>query len=146
MGFVVFLVSVVVLLVSLYSGGLGNRSATPPGPSSALTRSSVAPLPVGTVIDASSVSAIQMFSATRGVSIATFWNKSFTMTRNSYLTTTVNGGTSWRTSGVLPKGSWDPRGQGTGQFVFGVTRPSRASGSSPRRPAGRLSSFRAPSY
>src|ERR1039458_1591696 len=108
-GLIVLLVSAVVLLVSLYIGGLGNRSTTPPGPSSALTQSSVAPLPVGTVINASSVTAIQMFTATRGVAIATYWNKSFTTIGNSYLTTTVNGGTSWRITGVLPTGSWDPR-------------------------------------
>ena len=134
MSFVVFLVSVGVLLVSLYSGGLGNRSATPPGPSSTLTASSVAPLPVGTVIDASSVSAIQMFSVTRGVAIATFWNKSFTTIRNSYLTTTVNGGTSWRISGVLPNGSWDPRGQGTGQFEFVSPREGYIAQPAPRGP------------
>jgi photosystem II stability/assembly factor-like uncharacterized protein len=133
-GLIVLLVSAVVLLVSLYIGGLGNRSATPPGPSSALTQSSVAPLPVGTVINASSVAAIQMFTATQGVAIATFWNKSFTTIGNSYLTTTVNGGTSWRITGVLPTGSWDPRDQGTGQFAFVSSREGYIVQPAPRGP------------
>jgi photosystem II stability/assembly factor-like uncharacterized protein len=133
-GLIVLLMSAAVLLASLYIGGLGNRSTTPPGPNSALTQSSVAPLPVGTVINASSVAAIQMFTATRGVAIATFWNKSFTTIENSYLTTTVNGGTSWRITGVLPTGSWDPRGQGTEQFAFVSPREGYIAQPAPRGP------------
>ena len=116
-GLIVLLVSAVILLVAIFVGGIG-RSTPPPAPSSALTQSSVSPLPVGTVINASSVVAIQMFSASKGVAIATFWNKNFTLLGNSYLTTTVNGGTSWRITGVLPTGSWNPIGQGTGLIAF----------------------------
>ena len=133
-GLIVLVVSAVVLLVSLYIGGLGNRSTTPPGPSSALTQSSVAPLPVGTVINASSVTAIQMFTATRGVAIATFWNKSFTTIGNSYLTTTVNGGTSWRITGVLPTGSWNPSVLGGEQVAFVSPREGYIAQPAPRGP------------
>ncbi len=59
-----------------------------------------------------------MFSASDGVAIATFWNKNFTSLRHSYLTTTVNGGTSWRITGVLPTGSWNPLRQGTALIAF----------------------------
>jgi photosystem II stability/assembly factor-like uncharacterized protein len=133
-GLIVLLVSAVVLLVPLYIGGLGNRATTPPGPSSALTQSSVAPLPVGTVINASSVTAIQMFTAMRGVAIATFWNKGFTAIKNSYLTTTVNGGTSWRITGVLPTGSWDPSVLGGEQIAFVSAREGYIAQPAPRGP------------
>lgn len=117
-GLIVLLVSAVILLVAIFVGGIGRRSTPPPAPSSALSQSSVTPLPVGTVINASSVVAIQMFSASKGVAIATNWNKNFTSVGNSYLTSTVNGGTSWRITGVLPTGSWNPIGQGTGLIAF----------------------------
>jgi photosystem II stability/assembly factor-like uncharacterized protein len=133
-GLIVLLVSAVVLLVSLYIGGLGNRSTTPPSPNSVSTQSSVAPLPVGTVINASSVTAIQMFTATRGVAIATFWNKSFTTIKNSYLTTTVNGGTSWQITGVLPTGSWDPSVVGGEQIAFVSAREGYIAQPAPRSP------------
>jgi photosystem II stability/assembly factor-like uncharacterized protein len=133
-GLIVLLVSAVVLLASLYIGGLGNRSTTPPGPSSALTQSPIAPLPVGTVLNASSVTAIQMFTATRGVAIATFWNKSFTTIENSYLTTTVNGGTSWRITGVLPTGSWYPSVLGAEQIAFVSAREGYIAQPAPRGP------------
>jgi hypothetical protein len=133
-GLIVLLVSTVVLLASLYIGGLGNRSTTPPGPSSALTQSPIAPLPVGTVLNASSVTAIQMFTATRGVAIATFWNKSFTTIENSYLTTTVNGGTSWRITGVLPTGSWYPSVLGAEQIDFVSAREGYIAQPAPRGP------------
>jgi photosystem II stability/assembly factor-like uncharacterized protein len=133
-GLIVLLVSAVVLLASLYIGGLGNRSTTPPGPSSALTQSPVAPLPVGTVINAASVTAIQMFTATRGVAIATYWNKSFTTIENSYLTTTVNGGTSWRITGVLPTGSWYPSVLGAEQIAFVSAREGYIAQPAPRGP------------
>jgi photosystem II stability/assembly factor-like uncharacterized protein len=133
-GVIVFFVSAVVLIASLYIGGLGTRPTTPPGPSSALTQSSVAPLPVGTVMNASSVTAIQMFTATRGVAIATFWNKGFTTIKNSYLTTTVNGGTSWRITGVLPTGSWYPSVLGAEQIDFVSAREGYIAQPAPRGP------------
>jgi hypothetical protein len=71
-GLIVFSVSTVVLLVATFIGGTGRRSIPPAAPSSASTQSSVTPLPLGTVINASSVVAIQMFSASHGVAIATF--------------------------------------------------------------------------
>src|SRR5665213_2225799 len=135
-GLIVLLVIAVVLVVSIYIGGKGNRPIRLPGPNSALTNSSVTPLPVGTVINASSVVAIQMFSASNGVAIATFWNKNFTSLENSYLTTTVNGGTSWRITGVLPTGSWNPLGQGTGLIAFASPREGYID-----QPAPRLGTF-----
>ena len=133
-GLIVLLVIAVVLVVSIYIGGKGNRPIRLPGPNSALTNSSVTPLPVGTVINASSVVAIQMFSASNGVAIATFWNKNFTSLENSYLTTTVNGGTSWRITGVLPTGSWNPLGQGTGLIAFASPREGYIDQPAPRGP------------
>jgi photosystem II stability/assembly factor-like uncharacterized protein len=133
-GLIVFFVSAVVLIASLYIGGLGTRPTTPPGPNSALTQSSVAPLPVGTVMNASSVTAIQMFTATRGVAIAAFWNKGFTTIKNSYLTTTVNGGTSWRITGVLPTGSWYPSVLGAEQIDFVSAREGYIAQPAPRGP------------
>jgi len=76
-GWIVLLVSATVILASIYIGGVGNRRPIFCR-SSALTQSSATPLPVGTMLNASSVVAIQMFTATRGVAIASFWNKSFT--------------------------------------------------------------------
>jgi photosystem II stability/assembly factor-like uncharacterized protein len=133
-GLIVFSVSTVVLLVATFIGGTGRRSIPPAAPSSASTQSSVTPLPLGTVINASSVVAIQMFSASHGVAIATFWNKSFTSLRNSYLTTTVNGGKSWRITGVLPTGSWDPSGQGTGLIAFASPEEGYIEQPAPRGP------------
>jgi photosystem II stability/assembly factor-like uncharacterized protein len=133
-GMIVFLVSAVALLVSLSIGGLGTRSTAPPGPNSALKQGPVAPLPVGTVLDASSVTAIQMFTPTRGVAIATFWNKNFTTIENSYLTSTMNGGTSWRITGVLPTGSWSPSVLGAEQIAFVSAREGYVARPAPRGP------------
>ena len=133
-GWIVLLVSATVILASIYIGGVGNRSTNLPGRSSALTQSSATPLPVGTMLNASSVVAIQMFTATRGVAIASFWIKSFTAIGYSYLTTTVNGGTSWRITGVLPTGSWDPGGQGTGLIEFVSPREGYIQQPAPRGP------------
>ena len=75
-----------------------------------------------------------MFSASHGVAIATFWNKSFTSLRNSYLTTTVNGRSHGGITGVLPTRSWDPSGQGTGLIAFVSPEEGYIEQPAPRRP------------
>jgi hypothetical protein len=133
-GLIALLASAVILLVSVNIGGTGNRPTQRPSPSPAVTESTVTPLPIGTVINASSVVALQMFSASKGVAIATFWNKTYTALRDSYLTTTVNGGTSWRVTGVLPRGSWDPPGEGSGLIAFVSPREGYIEQPAPRGP------------
>ena len=133
-GTIIVVTVAVVLLLSLYVGGVGARPSPSPSPNSAPAKASIAPLAVGTMINASSVTAIQMFSASRGVAISTFWNKGFTSIDHSYLTTTVDGGTSWRITGVLPSGSWDPSVVGGEQFAFVSTREGYIEQPSPRTP------------
>lgn len=117
-GALVLSVSTVVALSYFFIGGSGAPTATPRASTVTSTHSVVTPLPAGTVINASSVVAIQMFSSTRGVALSTFWNKGFDKIEHSYLTETTNGGLSWRITGVLPTGSSDQIGAGTGQLAF----------------------------
>jgi hypothetical protein len=111
------LVSAAVLCFSAYVGltrgpRIFRSSASTGSPDSA------AILPVGTVINAASVTAIQMFSTFRGVAISTFWSNDFARIVHSYVTTTSNGGTTWRITGVLPDGSWTPPYSGNSEFAF----------------------------
>jgi len=111
------LVSAGVLCFSAYVGSMRGSTTLHSG---ARTDSSgsTAILPVGTVINASTVTAIEMFSSNRGVAISTFWNKNFAKIEHSYVTTTTNGGKTWRISGVLPDRSWTPPYSGNSEFVF----------------------------
>jgi hypothetical protein len=117
-GFIVIMVSAIVLVALISVGGLGNHPSTHPSSSTASTRGSAAVLPVGSTINASSVVAIQMFSSTRGVAISTFWNKGFQKVEHSYLTTTDNGGISWKVGGLLPAGTWSPNSSWNPMMVF----------------------------
>ena len=131
-GVIVIMVGAIVLLASIYVGGLGNRPLTHPSASTASSNGSVAVLPVGTIINASSVVAIQMFSPTRGVAISTFWSRSYQKIEHSYLTMTNNGGISWRVEGMLPTGTSSPNFSWNPLLAFFTPRMGYIATSSPR--------------
>lgn len=131
-GFITFIASVIVISASIYVGGLGNHPSARSSTDTAPTKGSVAALPVGTVINSSTVAAIQMFTPTTGVAISTFWSKGFQRVEHSYLTTTVNGGISWKVGGLLPAGIWSPNWSWNPMMIFFNSQVGYIATSGPR--------------
>lgn len=131
-GVILVIVSAVVTFASIDVGGLRSHTLPRSGAGAGSRKGSVSPLLEGTVINASSVTAIQMLSPTRGVAVSTFWSKRFSKVEHSYLTTTNDGGVSWRVGGLLPAGTSSPNFSWSPMIAFFTAHVGYVATSFPR--------------
>ncbi len=91
-----------ILGLSAWVGSGGLNSSTNRVSGGRPTHRVIPVLAIGTVMKASSVVGLKMFTPSRGLAISTTWNASHQKAIQSYLTATKNAGDSWKIVGRLP--------------------------------------------
>lgn len=96
----VFVALILGLSAWVGSGGLNSSTSRVSGGRPA--HRVIPALAIGTVLKASSVVGLKMFTPSSGLAISTTWNASHQIATQSYLTATKNAGDSWKIVGRLP--------------------------------------------